>query len=340
MCFNASSSRRMRLAADAVTLLDLLGDWTTAEALSTRASDLGPVPMVRRLLSRMWHLGLLEKEGASVRWPWQKWSPEAAFFHFGTRGGRYPADARDYDGQLRRKALHDPPPAPTKSIRGRRVRLSSPRDMGTLSRALGERRTWRHFGSAPVAFEDLSTLLKITWGVQKWGAVTGQGRVALKTSPSGGARHSIEAYVLARHVAGVRAGVYHYDAATHQLVDLRRRVSSAVLTRLLANQFYYGSSGAAIVMSAVFARAMWRYPYSKSFRSVLTEAGHLAQTFCVSATALGLAPFCTMAFHENEMDQFIRIDGINEAALYVVGVGTRSRRHANQPGRLETGEHP
>ena len=191
-----------------------------------------------------------------------------------------------------------------------------------------------------MSFDDLSTLLQMTWGVQKWGVIKGQGRVPLKTSPSGGARHSIEAYVLARNIEGLRAGLYHYDAVTHELVDLRRRVSSAVLTRLLAKQFYYGSTGAAIVMSAVFARAMWRYPYSKSFRSVLTEAGHLAQTFCVSATALALAPFCTMAFHENEMDRFIRVDGINESALYVVGVGTRSRRHANQPGRLATGENP
>ena len=44
------------------------------------------------------------------------------------------------------------------------------------------------------------------------------GRMPLKTSPSGGARHSIEAYVVVRRVAGVPAGVYHYDAAAHALV--------------------------------------------------------------------------------------------------------------------------
>lgn len=333
-------SQRLRLTAAAVECLGLLTTWSSAEDLRARARDMGSPSIVSRLLSRMWNLGLLEKEGASHPWPWEKWSPEAAFFHFGTRGGKYPDDARDYDVQLRRKAREDPPPPPTKSIRGRRVRLSPPREMGSLSDALLTRRTWRHFGSAPVPLDDLATLLRMTWGVQKWGDVTGQGRVPLKTSPSGGARHSIEAYVLARNVAGLRAGAYHYDAARHELVDLRRRISSAVLTRLLAKQFYYASTGAAIVMSAVFARAMWRYPYSKSFRSVLTEAGHLAQTFCVSATALGLAPFCTMAFHENEMDRFIRVDGINESALYVVGVGTRSPRHAGQPGRLSTGENP
>lgn len=330
----------MRLTTNAVECLAMLGSWTSAAELRRRAADLGSVPLVGRLLSRMWRLGLLEKEGASDRWPWETWSPEAAFFHFGTRGGSYPDDARDHDVYLRRKTRLDPPPKPTKSVAGRRLRLSPPREMGSVSSALRERRTWRHFGSAPVSFDDLSTLLQLTWGVQKWGVVKGQGRVPLKTSPSGGARHSIEAYVLARHVDGLRAGLYHYDAVTHELVDLRRRVSRSVLTKLLAKQFYYGTTGAAIVMSAVFARAMWRYPYSKSFRSVLTEAGHLGQTFCVSATALGLAPFCTMAFHENDMDRFLRVDGVNEAALYVVGVGTRSAKHAAQPGRLATGDNP
>lgn len=321
----------------AVEYLNLIGGGATAAELRRRKPELGSLRSIERLLSRMTRFGLLRD--TDEKWPWASWSPEASFFHFGTRGGSYPDDARDYDVQLRRKARHDPPPPPTKSIGGPRIALPKPRNLGSWSEALRERRTWRHFGSAPVQLADLATLLQLTWGVQKWGIVKGQGRVALKTSPSGGARHSIEAYVLARKVDGLAPGAYHYDAAKHQLVDLRRRVSKRQLTHLLAKQCYYGDSAAAIVMSAVFSRAMWRYPYSKSFRSVLTEAGHLGQTFLLSATALKLAAFCTMAFHENEMDRFIRVDGVYEAALYVVGVGSRSKAHAGQPGRLLPGAH-
>jgi SagB-type dehydrogenase family enzyme len=337
VCFDAVRSQRLELPAMAVDCLSLLSEWTSAEDLLRRQPDLGTLSSTRALLRKMSSLGLVERDRDASSWLWEAWSPEAAFFHFGTRGGSYPVDAHDYDVTLRKKAKHDPPPAPTKSVRGRRITLSPPADVPGVSSVLRERRTWRNFSQAPVRASDLSTLLQLTWGVQKWGVVRGQSRVPLKTSPSGGARHSIEAYVLARNVRGLAAGVYHYDSASHQLVDLRRTVSRDSLTQLLARQSYYGHAAAAIVMSAVFARAMWRYPYSKSFRSVLTEAGHLGQTFCLTATAMGLAPFCTMAFHERDMDDLIRVDGVNEAALYVVGVGTRSTRHARQPGRLPPG---
>jgi SagB-type dehydrogenase family enzyme len=333
VCFDAAHAKRLRLSPDLVSTLSHLCRWMSAEDLAAAAPDLGPAALVRRLLKRLVAVGLAEQEG-SPPWTWREWSPEAAFFHFGTRGGTFPDDARDYDVTLRAKALLNPPPPATKSMPGARRALPPAADLGPLSAALLGRRTWRNFGAAPVALADLSTLLKLTWGVQKWGAVRGQGRVALKTSPSGGARHSIEAYVLARHVRGLKAGAYHYDAATNELVDLRERITKARLTRLLAKQFYYGPAGAAIVMTAVFARAMWRYPYSKSYRSVLTEAGHLGQTFCVTATALGLAPFCTMAFHDREVEGVLGVDGQGECAIYVVGVGTRSARHAAQPGHL------
>lgn len=186
--------------------------------------------------------------------------------------------------------------------------------------------------------EQLGTLLQLTWGVQKWGTVRGQGKVALKTSPSGGARHSIEAYVLALDVRGLRRGAYHYDAARHELVDLRRHLSPAIVARLVANQKYFGRAAAVILMTAVFARAMWRYPFSRAYRSLLTEAGHLGQTFCLMATSQNLAPFCTMAFSERDIEGLVGLNPAEEGALYVVGVGTRGRLGTALPGRIPRGD--
>jgi SagB-type dehydrogenase family enzyme len=84
-------------------------------------------------------------------------------------------------------------------------------------------------------------------------------------------------------------------------------------------------------MSAVFARTMWKYPSSRAYRSILIDAGHLGQTFCLVATAIGLAPFCTMAFREADLDPVLKIDGVNESAVYIVGVGRRAEnRRAGQ----------
>jgi hypothetical protein len=56
---------------------------------------------------------------------------------------------------------------------------------------------------------------------------------------------------------------------------------------------------------------------------VLAEAGHLAQTFCLVATWLGLAPFCTMALADTRIERDLGIDGVSESVLYAAGVGGR-----------------
>jgi hypothetical protein len=56
---------------------------------------------------------------------------------------------------------------------------------------------------------------------------------------------------------------------------------------------------------------------------VLAEAGHLCQTFCLTATWLGLAPFCTMALADTAIERALGVDGINESVLYAAGAGRR-----------------
>jgi nitroreductase len=54
---------------------------------------------------------------------------------------------------------------------------------------------------------------------------------------------------------------------------------------------------------------------------VLLEAGHACQTFCLVATRLGLAPFCTMAFADSRVEADLGVDGVTESVLYAAGVG-------------------
>ena len=54
---------------------------------------------------------------------------------------------------------------------------------------------------------------------------------------------------------------------------------------------------------------------ARAYRVLLTEAGHLCQVFYLVATALGLAPFCTMALADSVIEQDLRLDAINVGAL-------------------------
>ena len=139
--------------------------------------------------------------------------PEAAAFHFGTKDVNY-GSQQEMDDQLVRKTASRPPPAPVKAYGTTRRRSLPPARPSDLTRVLIERRTWRKFGAQPVSIADVGTLLGHTFGVQQW-ADTRAGLCALKTSPSGGARHPIEAYLLARRVAGLSRGCYYYDPDAH-----------------------------------------------------------------------------------------------------------------------------
>src|ERR1700731_2726398 len=74
-------------------------------------------------------------------------------------------------------------------------------------------------------------------------------------------------------------------------------------------------------MTAVFSRTQWKYHDPGSYRTILVEAGHLCQTFCLAATWLGLAPFCTQALADSLIEKDLGIDGVSESVLYATGIG-------------------
>jgi SagB-type dehydrogenase family enzyme len=194
---------------------------------------------------------------------------------------------------------------------------------GELADVLNARRTWRAFGDRPIALQELSILLGATFAVQRWMDVGEAERVALKSSPSGGARHSVEAYVIARRVDALASGLYHYDPDDHALTTLRDEDPSELLVTAMPTQPCFHDCAALVVMTSVFARMQWKYSHPHAYRVVFLDAGHLSQTFLLTATALGLAPFCTAAVDARVIESRLGIDGVSEAVLHAVGVGAR-----------------
>jgi hypothetical protein len=93
---------------------------------------------------------------------------------------------------------------------------------GGLWETLAQRRTTRAFAPVPLSAEELSLVLRYTFGCRGYSRVADGVAVLSKTSPSGGALHPTEVYVLARDVEGVEPGLYHYGAERHELELLVR----------------------------------------------------------------------------------------------------------------------
>ena len=257
---------------------------------------------------------------------WHDWAPLAEAYHFGTKDVRFSTDPRRSERRLSRIARTSPMPPPTKRPprHARLTPLPAVQHDGEFVDTLLARRTWRDFGRAKVRLAEIATLLRLTWGVQRWAVARGQGPVALKTSPSGGACHPGEVYVLAVRVAGLRPGLYHYDAERHRLALVRSSARASDIARYLPGQPWYRSAAALFLMTAVFVREQWRYPTPRAYRTVLADAGHLCQTFCLTATWLKLAPFCSMALADSVIEGDLGLDGVTEGVLYAAGVGSRA----------------
>ncbi len=255
---------------------------------------------------------------------WRGWNPAAAFFHCSTKDVKYATDLEASGRRMRAVARREPMPPAVKRYRAApRIVLPAPLTDAEFPRVLLGRRTWRQFSNRPASRQTLGTVLGLTFRVQRWVELPGIGKVALKTSPSGGARHPIECYVLVLRVDGLPRGLYHYRADRHELERLSTGATARQVTRYLPGQSWYGGASVLVLLTAVFGRTQWRYPFARAYRAVLAEAGHLCQTFCLAASWLGLAPFCSMALGDSAIERDLGVDGVAESVVYVAGFGTR-----------------
>ena len=326
---NYATGKGATAAPIATEVLNFFSHWRSAEALFRHFPQYS-APSLRAAIKQLARHSLLQR---SDREPhplersmeaWKDWNPAAGFFHFTGRDLPFEADlvgmSRYMKGLAREKAM----PVPVKHYpRAAQTLLPAPRTQGEFTRVLMARRTWRRFAAGKIALADLATLLGLTFGVREWVSVPPLGRFAVKTSPSGGALHPIEAYVVARDVRGISPGIYHYDATRHRLELLRRGMTRVRMSDYVMGQRWFSEAAAYVFMTAVFTRTQWKYRYPRAYRVVLAETGHLCQTFCLVATWLRLAPFCTMAMADSKIDRDLGIDGVTEGVLYVAGVGKR-----------------
>jgi len=340
---NYATGQRAEAEPLACAILSCFDRWRTTQALFARLKDYTPESLLVAV-RQLQRCGLLQ---AALRPParsagaldsWKDWNPAAGFFHFSTKDLKYKVDPEEEARHFRLRARRFPIPSSVKRYpRAPQVILPPARLDGEFAGVLLKRRTWRRFSRRPLSLDQLSTLLRLTGGVQRWIRVPHLGRLAMKTSPSGGARHPLELYVVALRVRGLERGIYHYAADRHRLERLRRGASSREVVRWLAGQRWFGGAAALVLMTAVLPRSQWKYQFARAYRVLLADAGHLCQTFCLAATWLGLAPFCTMALADSRIVRALGIDGVDEAILYAAGVGSRPADGSPRSGQRTEG---
>lgn len=320
--YNYGTRVATRATPLAIELLDFFGSARSIAQTQRHFSRFPPAQLSRaiRLLERRSLIAPIEGSRRRAALDgWGAWSPIASLFHFATKDVAFLPEEAPGGGI----AVSPPPPAVKRYRRAKRVALPAAPHDGELPSVLLARRTWRRFSRRAVTLASVAALLGLTFRLRRRAPIPGGPRMVLRSSPSPGARHALEAYVLVRRVEGLPRGLYHYAADRHQLERLTSTATRKQLLSYLPTQYWYGDAAALVLITAVFPRVWWRYDYPRAYRAVLIEAGHFCQTFLLTATWLGLAPFCSMALADSRIERDLGIDGVTESVLYAAGVGVR-----------------
>jgi SagB-type dehydrogenase family enzyme len=293
-------------------------DSRSVAAAIHRLRSLGFLLPTAEALRRTSHVAAWKQNLASV------------YYHVATRDGRYlrsPA-ATDSFFRARLSSERQPPKFKRypKALSRILPRLALSQDAAALRRILQARRTVREFARSAVPFAALAEVVRGTWGMTGHLEAGVLGRLPTKTSPSAGARHPIECYVLAWNVADLTPGLYHYDVRADDLRRLRSGDLRKMAVDAASGQKYVASAGFLCIMTAVFERTLWKYTTENAYRVVWLDAGHLAQTFCLLATSLGLGPFTTAAIQDSYIEKLLGLDGVREFPVYLCGAGMPAKK--------------
>jgi len=339
-------ARRLTVSGRPVTceVLDFFDRWRTSQAAITHFADYTQRSVRSALTQLVQHGLLLPKDSPEVAQDsriakeWSAWLPQGSF-HFSTKDAPYVDRSGWSLDRLKSIMPKTPQPKIFKTVKGAKKTPLPQRIFpdSEFIRVLMGRKTHRRFTKQELPLEAVSQLLSMVWGVNGYMYSPRFGKLLQKTSPSAGARNPGEVYVMALRVKGLKRGLYHYDQADHCLETISNSATREKAWLYCARQHFVRKAAALFLMTAVFPRTMWKYHHARAYRVVLLDAGHLCQTFCLVATWLGLAPFCTAALKDTLIERDLGIDGIRESVLYIAGVGlpaisAQAKRRSFQSG--------
>lgn len=203
---------------------------------------------------------------------------------------------------------------------------SIPLQLG-LGECLIRRRSTRDFTGDSIDYKELSTLLRAATGISAvaYTELKNNEKVEfnLRTIPSGGGLYPIDLYVFALNIPGLAYGVYRFQVKEEVLIKMVPDKDLGLLHKAFSgqvNMIEAAHPSVIIFYSASPWRSMRKYG-DRGLRFVLQEVGAIAQNLHLSIAALGLGSVDCASFYENEINDFLNLDGVNQTILHTTLIG-------------------
>jgi SagB-type dehydrogenase family enzyme len=192
----------------------------------------------------------------------------------------------------------------------------------SLREVIKRRKSHRRFTEQSITLEELSFLLWATQGVRN---TNGEGTVIKRTVPSAGGRHPFETYLLVNRVKGLEPGLYRYLPLEHKIYFLRGEAGlTEQVSRGCRDQFFIGQGAVVFLWTVIPYRSEWRYLVVAP-KMIALDAGHLCQNLYLASEAIGAGTCAIGAYHQDELDAILDVDGREEFVVYAAVVGKAGR---------------
>jgi SagB-type dehydrogenase family enzyme len=166
-----------------------------------------------------------------------------------------------------------------------------------------------------LSFEVLGQLLLLTQ-MLTGRAQHANGEIWFRSIASAGALYPCELYVACSGVAGLAAGIYHYDVNKPALVLIR---SGNPMLELGGDNKASGTPMLTFLVSAIFFRSAWKYR-DRAYRYHLLDSGHLLENLLLALRAFSAVYELSIDFDDHQVNEMLGFDPLREGCLALVKV--------------------
>ncbi len=167
--------------------------------------------------------------------------------------------------------------------------------------------------------QDLARILYFSAGITKHRARPG-GEIYFRAAACTGALYEIELYAVTGDLAGLDAGVYHFNPADVSLRLLRKGDFRRNLAQATAMEPAMAHAPATIICTGTYWRNAWKYQ-ARTYRHFGWDNGTLLANLLAISAASGLPAEIVLGFVDSELNRLLDLDTRREVSLCLVPIG-------------------
>jgi SagB-type dehydrogenase family enzyme len=161
--------------------------------------------------------------------------------------------------------------------------------------------------------------------------------IFLRAAASAGALYPVEVYVVCGDLAGLPAGVYHFNPVEFALRRLRDGDHRPFLARAI------GDAPTTLVLSGIPWRTAWKYG-ERGYRHLFWDSGAVAANMVAVTEVAGITSRVLTGFVDDDVSHLLGIGSPEEYPLVIVplagGPAGRPAAAADRPPAIDHRVHP